>query len=95
MEVIIPNPTRSHDLWFPDGSLVLQAESVLFKVYAGILARASPVFRSMISMPQPCTAGTSDEAEQPETYEGCPLVVMAGDSAEDVHAFLKALHDSR
>lgn len=76
------------DLWFADGSIVLQAENTLFKVYAGILSQASPVFKDMITVPQ-------GDIEHTETYENCPLVLMAGDCAQDMHAFLKALHDSR
>lgn len=76
------------DLWFSDGSIVLQAENTLFKVYAGILSQASPVFKDMITVPQ-------GDIQHTETYEGCPLVLMAGDCAPDMHAFLKTLHDSR
>lgn len=88
MEVVMTDSVHDPELWFSDGSIVLQAENTLFKVYAGILSRASPVFKGMISMPQP-------DAEHVETYEGCPLVVMAGDDAKGMQSFLKALHDSR
>ena len=84
------NFVHDSELWFPDGSIVLLAEQTLFRVYAGILSRASPVFRDMFALGQ---VRQHDSAE--ETYEGCPLVVMPGDSATDIRAFLKALHDPR
>ena len=50
----LENPlTHDAELWFPDGSIVLQAEAIYFKIYAGILSQASPVFRDMFSLPQP------------------------------------------
>ncbi|KAI0087553.1 hypothetical protein BDY19DRAFT_994869 [Irpex rosettiformis] len=78
---------HDQELWFTDGSIVLLAEKTLFRVYAGILSRASPIFRDMFAI------GQVHNAE--ETYEGCPLVVMAGDNANDMRAFLEALHDPR
>lgn len=86
-----PAPKLTHDseLWFPDGSIVLLAEQILFRVYAGILSRASPIFRDMFAI------GHVQTLDAEETYQGCPLVVMHGDSASDVRAFLAALHDPR
>lgn len=75
---------RCQDLWFEDGTVVLQAENTLFRVYTGILSRHSPFFRNLFTLPQP---------EDADKYEGCPLVLLAGDSAQDVHDFLLALHD--
>ncbi|KAJ7792019.1 hypothetical protein B0H14DRAFT_3499749 [Mycena olivaceomarginata] len=44
---------RVEDLWFPDHNLVLQAGNRLFRVSGGLLAARSPVFRDMLSIPQP------------------------------------------
>ena len=79
-----PDLRHCEDLWFNDGTIVLQAGNTLFRVYSGILARHSPFFENLFTLPQPQDA---------ETYEGCPLVQLVGDSAEDVHDFLLALHD--
>ena len=81
--------TQDSELWFADGSVVLETDDVYFKVYSGILSQASPVFKDMFAFPQPI-AGTSDA----ESYDGCPLVHMP-DAARDLRYFLKALHDSR
>jgi hypothetical protein len=78
---------RDSLLWFSDGSVVLRAEDTLFRVYSGILAQSSPVFKDMFAFPQPCDGSY-------ETYEGCPLVYMP-DPAGELQPFLKALHDCR
>ena len=74
---------RSENLWFEDGTVVLQAEDTLFRVYSGILARHSQFFQSLLTLPQPQNA---------EVYDGCPLIRMSGDSAADVREVLQALH---
>lgn len=71
-------------LWFEDGTVVLQAQTTLFRVYTGILARHSPFFKSLFTLPQPADG---------DQYDGCPLVHLAGDNAQDAHDFLLALHD--
>ncbi|KAI0087554.1 hypothetical protein BDY19DRAFT_994870 [Irpex rosettiformis] len=76
------------DIWFSDGNIVLRAEQTLFRVYRGILCRASPIFRDMLHI------GHSQSCNPADTYEECPLVVMAGDSAVDMRTFLRTLHDS-
>ena len=78
--------TRDPDLWFADGSVILRADDILFRVYGGILSQASPVFRAMFGIPQP--------ANDSESYDGCPLVHMP-DSAHDLRPFLRALYDCR
>jgi hypothetical protein len=74
------------DLWFEDGTVVLQVENTLFKVYRGTLRQQSPFFDDLFTLPQ-------QENEESEKYEGCPLVVMPGDCASDVKVFLKAVFD--
>ena len=36
-----PELERCNELWFDDGTVVLQAENVIFRVYMGILIRHS------------------------------------------------------
>ena len=81
---------RDEDMWFPDGTVVLRAEHTLFRVYGGILSRASPIFKDMFSIGQ-----LQSDNSHAETYEGCPVVVMAGDSVVDMRNFLRILHDFR
>ncbi|KAF6741453.1 hypothetical protein DFP72DRAFT_944073 [Ephemerocybe angulata] len=74
--------TRS-DIWFDDGSLVIQAENTQFKVHKGVLTRHSSVFADVFAMPHP---------EGEPTIEGCPVLQLQ-DSAEDINNFLLALYD--
>jgi hypothetical protein len=74
---------RSPDVWFEDGTIILEAESIQFKVYKGILAANSTVFNDML------VVGSTPENN--EMVEGCP-VVHVFDSALDMKHFLKALH---
>ncbi|KAJ6497669.1 hypothetical protein C8R45DRAFT_983792 [Mycena sanguinolenta] len=74
--------TRS-EIWYKDGSVVLQAENTQFRVYWGILTQHSPFFRDLESLPQP--------PDQP-TVDGCSIIELQ-DSSEDVKYLLKALYD--
>lgn len=80
-----PIYSKSTEVWFNDGNIVLEAEDTVFRIFSGILASNSVVFNEMFTFPQP-----PDE----ETFEGCPLVHLA-DSAVDLMYFLKAIHDAR
>lgn len=75
--------TQRTDFWFDDGSVILLADNVAFKVHRGVLARHSDVFRDMLSIPQP-----PDEA----VFEGCCIVELY-DSPADLWYLLKALYD--
>ncbi|KAF7360036.1 hypothetical protein MVEN_00731400 [Mycena venus] len=70
-------------LWFKDGTLVLQAGALSFRVYGGFLADRSPVFHDMLGFPQP---------EDAPTIDGCPVVQLSDDE-NDLRSFLKALFD--
>lgn len=75
--------TMRSDVWLEDGNIVIQAEGKQFKVYRGVLAMHSSVFKDMFSIPQPPSSETP-------TVEGYPLVHVS-DSAEDVAVVLRAL----
>ncbi|KAF7974951.1 hypothetical protein HWV62_11013 [Athelia sp. TMB] len=80
------DPIRS-DIWYDDGNVVLQAQNTQFKVYRGILAQSSPVFKDMFMIPQP-------PIEDTQLVEGCPVVCLS-DSAEEVRYVLRALSGQR
>ena len=82
------NFTKHSELWFDDGNVVLVAEDTGFRVYRGLLARYSEIFRDMFRLPQPETTAA-------ETYEGCPIVRMAEDGAEEWERVLGVLHDAK
>ncbi|KAF7297712.1 BTB domain-containing protein [Mycena kentingensis (nom. inval.)] len=73
---------RSADYWFSDGSIVLQPESTQFRVAKSMLAMHSTVFRDMLSLPP---------TEEP-LVEGCPVVLLPGDKADDWKHLLDAMH---
>jgi hypothetical protein len=86
----VPDETvRSADVWYDDGTLVIRAENTLFRVYRGILASQSDIFKDMLSVPQP--SGADADAE---TIEDC-AVVRVQDTAGDMTRFLRALHETR
>jgi hypothetical protein len=94
----IPSPppepqslTKHADLWFCDGSVILQAESTLFRVHKSQLSRRSIVFSDMFALAQPPIM-TTHATLADENYEGCPVVKLH-DSAEDVANLLLALYD--
>ncbi|KAJ7611822.1 hypothetical protein FB45DRAFT_941104, partial [Roridomyces roridus] len=74
-------PHRHAELWFDDGSIVIQAENTQFRVHRSILAARSLIFRDMFSFPQPLDA---------ELVEGCPLARLH-DSAAELSVFLRAI----
>ncbi|KDQ49704.1 hypothetical protein JAAARDRAFT_143080 [Jaapia argillacea MUCL 33604] len=76
---------RSDDLWYEDGSVVLQAGMRLFRVHTSILSRHSEVLKTTFSLPQAPEPAT-------EIYEGCPLVEVI-DAAIDWEHYLKAIYD--
>jgi hypothetical protein len=80
----VPELQRVEDLWFEDGTLVLQAESSIFRIYKSILSIKSSVLRGILSKSQ---------NQQDGLIEDCP-VVRLDDSAEDLTDFLKAIYDA-
>ena len=77
---------RHPDLWFSDGSVVLKAETTLFRVHMSILSRHSIFFRDMFTLPQP------PQQAQDDVVEGCPVVSLQ-DSADDLASLLVAIYD--
>ncbi|KAF8882749.1 hypothetical protein CPB84DRAFT_1851129 [Gymnopilus junonius] len=80
------NHTQADWLWFEDGNLILRAETTLFRIYSGLLARQSSVFQDMQGFPTPVEGGDI-------TMDGCPIVTVY-DSAQDMSYFLRAIFDS-
>ncbi|KAJ7238578.1 hypothetical protein B0H12DRAFT_91188 [Mycena haematopus] len=74
--------TRS-EIWYPDGSVVLQARNTQFRVHWSVLSLHSSFFHGMLGLPQP--------PEQP-SVDGCPIIELS-DSEEDVENLLRALYD--
>ena len=80
---------RAPHLYFPDGNLILRAENTLFRIFAGLLAARSSVFKDMLAFSPPPPSGEEDE-----TIDGCPVVDVY-DEPRDLAVFLRAVFDSR
>ncbi len=70
-------------VWYEDGNIVLIAGSTGFRLYKGILASVSPVFKDMFSLAKP----DDSSAAETVTVEGC-CVVRVTDSPSDLRYFL-------
>ncbi|OSD03866.1 hypothetical protein PYCCODRAFT_1365143 [Trametes coccinea BRFM310] len=71
---------RDAEFWYDDGTIILIARDVEFRVYKGILAEHSPVFSDMFSFPQP--------PPDPNAEPSCPVVHLS-DSPEDLRHVLR------
>ncbi|KAF8142000.1 hypothetical protein EV363DRAFT_41413 [Boletus edulis] len=83
---------RHPDLWFSDGSIVLQAENTLFRVHKSLLARHSGFFHDLFTLPQPEVDTKLLSVQSSGDIEGCP-VLRLHDAPEDVANLLTALVD--
>lgn len=78
-------PVQHHILWFNDGNVILEAESVHFQVHRGVLVLHSPVLEDMLqTVRSPTDSGT----------DGCPILILH-DRANDVENMLFALYHRR
>ncbi|EIW56904.1 uncharacterized protein TRAVEDRAFT_77609, partial [Trametes versicolor FP-101664 SS1] len=77
---------RDEEFWFEDGSIILIARDVEFRVFKGILAKHSPLFGDMFSLPP----GPPPESSQgtAAAAESCPVVHLS-DSPEDFRHVLR------
>ena len=76
---------RDNDFWLVDGTVVLIARKVAFKVYMGLLAEQSPVFSDVFS---------SASSNSSKTLDHAPVVHLS-DSPEDLRHLLRALLPNR
>ena len=70
---------RDPEVWMEDGNIVIEAENVAFKVYKGILAHRSEVFRDLFSVPSPAEV---------ESMDGVPIVHLQDSAADVKYLFL-------
>lgn len=77
-------PVRS-DIWYCDGSIIIEAERTQFRVHKGVLAEHSSVFQDIFLIPH-------SKGEDLELIEGCPIVAVT-DTAIDMAHLLRALYN--
>ncbi|KAJ6593487.1 hypothetical protein B0H19DRAFT_1056037 [Mycena capillaripes] len=78
-------PTTRSEIWYSDGSVVLQAENTQFRVHWSVLALNSFFFRDLQGLPQPSNEPSVD---------GCPVVQLL-DAVVDVEHLLRALYNPK
>ena len=84
--IAVNNVLRQDDeLWYEDGTIVITAQDVAFKVYKGPLIEHSPVFNDMLSLPQPSTSTTD---------ASCPIIPLH-DSPDELRHVLQVLMPSK
>ncbi|OBZ70939.1 hypothetical protein A0H81_09344 [Grifola frondosa] len=76
---------RDEEFWFRDGSIVLIARNIAFRVYQGLIAEQSDIFRDLFAVPQPMN---------PDMMDDCPAVHLS-DSPEDLRHLLRVLLPSQ
>ncbi|KAI0703104.1 hypothetical protein C8Q76DRAFT_801952 [Earliella scabrosa] len=77
--------TRDEEFWLEDGTVILIARNVEFRIYGGLLANHSPVFKDLFARPQ---------SSRPVSMHGdqilqCPVVHLS-DSPQDLRHILRA-----
>ncbi|KAJ7465252.1 hypothetical protein FB451DRAFT_1263058 [Mycena latifolia] len=82
-ETSSPEEVVRSEIWYDDGSVILQAESTQCRVHWTVLAQHSSIFNDMRGIPQP--------PDEPRV-EGCPIVRLS-DSIQDVEHLLRAVYD--
>jgi hypothetical protein len=79
-----PTITQDQGFWFDDGSVILCAETIGFRVHRSLLSKNSTIFRDMFAIGQPA---------QDHMIEGCPVVQLY-DSPDDLRHFLRLIYET-
>ena len=77
---------RHESLWFKDGSIIIAAVGLSFKVHSGILERHSSVFKDLLNNPSQVVRTRGD------TSEGCP-VLHVKDVGKELARLLETFYD--
>ncbi|KAJ3504425.1 hypothetical protein NLJ89_g7938 [Agrocybe chaxingu] len=80
-----PRLLRSKELWFEDGSVIIQVELTQFRVHKTILARSSSIFSHVFQL--------GEQSASEVVVDGCPVVHVT-DSVE-MRQFLLLLYDQK
>ena len=84
--------TKDSEFWFEDGTIILVARHIQFRVYRGPLSQHPSVFCDMFSLPRPedvVPSGLSSLIVVDRNND-CPVVHL-DDSPEDVRHMLRAV----
>ncbi|KAL1938106.1 hypothetical protein VTO73DRAFT_11935 [Trametes versicolor] len=78
-----PPFVRDQEFWLDDGTIILIARGIGFRVYRGLLAAQSPIFQDTFSCASPSKSAG-------ESFDGCPVVHL-NDSPEDLRYLLRVI----
>lgn len=82
-----------NQFWYPDGTIIVVAQSIGFRIYKGLLAEASEMFHDMFNNASP--SPPPSQAERSVTpSDGCP-VVRVSDTAAEIRSLLNVLLHGR
>ncbi|KAI0706734.1 hypothetical protein C8T65DRAFT_577234 [Cerioporus squamosus] len=82
---------KDDEFWFDDGNLTIVAQDVEFRVYRGPIIKQSPVFRDMLTLPQPADASELGAhpvvpiPEHPSSFRHLLREFMAGSAFQSPH----------
>ena len=79
--------------WYPDGTIVIVAQNVGFRIYKGLLAEESDVFDNMFNNATPTPQPSQTEGSVPPA-DGCPVVCVL-DTAAEMRSLLNVLLHGR
>ncbi len=81
---------KDEEFWFEDGTVILVARDIDFRVYEGLLAGLSPVFRHLFTESQELISVCMRDGQT----LSCPVVHVA-DAPEDLRHLLRACFSKR
>ena len=79
---------RDKDFWFQDGSVILVAGGIGFKLYGGVLSSYSPVFKEMLLSLRPFAAALNEDNCTNPSISVIPL----NDNPRQLKEVLRVLH---
>lgn len=74
------------DYYLHDGTVVLAADAVLFKIHQSVLARHSSVFHDTFGLPRPVDGGGND------LLDGVPVLDL-DDTKDDLKVMIRLIYD--
>ncbi|PIL26260.1 hypothetical protein GSI_12016 [Ganoderma sinense ZZ0214-1] len=85
-----PPLRRDAEFWYSDGSIILVAKDVEFRVYGGLLAEQSSVFRAMFAEENPVRLVPLKPGHRDQLTIPCPVIQLA-DAPEDLRRILRVI----
>ena len=82
---------RDAEFWFEDGTVILIASNVEFRVYRGLLSKHSPVFRGLLALPRSSISRATPSPSSSTRANASPVcpIVHVTDSATELRHILR------